>query len=287
MTVSERVAEERDTVDGAEVPSPPVPSSARRTRRAVPALASQVAAVAVVLAAWSWLAVTDRVSDSALAGSMESFVRLVEVLGASGTWTAIAETLTAWSISLAVALVVAIPLGLLLGRSTLAYRSSRFTIDFLRTIPALGLIPLAALVYGASREAVLIIVIPACIWPLLLQTIYGVRDTDPLAIETARSFGLGRRSILGRIVLPGAMPYIATGVRLSAIIAMLLVISVELLVLVPGVGSLIAVAQRNGETVDVYAYTLLAGFLGLAVVLVFRALERRVIAWHPSVRGHR
>ncbi|WP_172806264.1 ABC transporter permease [Aeromicrobium choanae] len=274
-------------VSGAATSAPVPPSAARRTRRAVPALVSQVAAVAAALAVWSWLAVTDQVSDSALAGSVESFARLAEVLGTSEAWTAIGQTLTAWSIGLAVALAVAIPIGLLLGRSTLAYRSSRFTIDFLRTIPALGLIPLAALVYGASREAVLLIVIPACIWPLLLQTIYGVRDTDPLAIETAHSYGLGRWSILGRVVLPSAMPYIATGVRLSAIIAMLLVISVELLVLVPGVGSLIAVAQRNGETVDVYAYTLLSGFLGLAVVLLFRRLERRVIAWHPSVRGHR
>lgn len=285
MTVSERVAEGRAVVSGAPQPAPP--SAARPTRRTVPAPVSQVAAVAAILAVWSWLAATDQVSDSALAGSVESFARLAEVLGTSESWAAIGQTLTAWSISLAVALAVAVPLGLLLGRSRLAYRSSRFTIDFLRTIPALGLIPLAALVYGASREAVLIIVIPACIWPLLLQTIYGVRDTDPLAIETAHSYGLGRRSILGRVVLPSAMPYIATGVRLSAIIAMLLVISVELLVLVPGVGSLIAVAQRNGETVDVYAYTLLAGFLGLAVVLLFTALERRVIAWHPSVRGNR
>lgn len=287
MRVSERVAEDREVVSGAAPSAPAPPSAARRTRRAVPALASQVSAVAAVLAVWSWLAVTDQVSDTALAGSVESFARLAGVLGTSESWTAIGQTLTVWSISLAVALAVAVPLGLLLGRSTLAYRSSRFTIDFLRTIPALGLIPLAALVYGASREAVLIIVIPACVWPLLLQTIYGVRDTDPVAVETARSYGLGRWSILGRVVLPSALPYIATGVRLSAIIAMLLAISVELLVLVPGVGSLIAVAQRNGETVDVYAYTLLAGFLGLAVVLLFSRLERRVIGWHPSVRGHR
>jgi ABC-type nitrate/sulfonate/bicarbonate transport system permease component len=287
VTVYERVVEERDVGSDA-TPSMPVPPSAvRPTRRAMPAAVSQVAAVAAVLAVWSWLAATDTVSDSALAGSVESFARLAGLLGTSEPWTAIGQTLIAWSISLAVALAVAIPLGLLLGRSTFAYRSSRFTVDFLRTIPALGLIPLAALVYGASREAVLIIVIPACIWPLLLQTIYGVRDTDPVAVETARSYGLGRWSILGRVVLPSALPYIATGVRLSAIIAMLLAISVELLVLVPGVGSLIAVAQRNGETVDVYAYTLLAGFLGLAVVLLFSRLERRVIAWHPSVRGHR
>ena len=287
MTVYERVVEERDMGSDATPSTPVPPSAARQTRRAVPALVSQVAAVAAALAVWSWLAATDTVSDTALAGSVESFARLAELLGTPEPWNAIGQTLTAWSISLAVALAVAIPLGLLLGRSTLAYRSSRFTIDFLRTIPALGLIPLAALVYGASREAVLIIVVPACIWPLLLQTIYGVRDTDPVAVETARSYGLGRWSILGRVVLPSALPYIATGVRLSAIIAMLLAISVELLVLVPGVGSLIAVAQRNGETVDVYAFTLLAGFLGLAVVLLFSRVERRVIAWHPSVRGHR
>lgn len=285
--VSDRAVEDREVVSSVSTSAPTPSTAARPARRPVPALVSQVLVVAAALGAWSWLAASDMVSDTALAGSVESFRRLYDLLGTSEPWTAVGQTLTAWSIGLAAATAVAIPLGLLLGRSTFAYRSSRFTIDFLRTIPALGLIPLAALVYGASRDTVLVIVIPACIWPLLLQTIYGVRDTDPLAIETARSYGLNRWSILRRIVLPSAMPYIATGVRLSAIIAMLLAIAVELLVLVPGVGSLIAVAQRNGETVDVFAYTLLAGFLGLAVVLLFGRLERRVIAWHPSVRGHR
>lgn len=257
------------------------PAVGPRARRRL----ARVAVVVGALAAWSLAARVDLASDQALPGAGEVLVRLLERLSTTELWAALAQTLVGWSLGLGMAILVAVPLGMLLGLSEFAYASSRFVVDFLRTIPALGLIPLAALMFGATRSTELVIVVPACVWPLLLQVVYGVRNADPVALETARSYRLGRLRTLRRVVLPGALPFVATGLRLSAIIGMLLAISIELLVLVPGLGRLIAVAQRNGETVDVYAYTLVAGFVGLAVVLAFGMVERRLIHWHPSQRG--
>ncbi|NGO80388.1 ABC transporter permease subunit [Streptomyces sp. YC504] len=248
---------------------------------------AQAAVLLGALAAWELLDRSGIVSDDALAPPAATFARLGELLVTAEVWTAVGQTLTGWGIGIAIAIALAVPLGIGLGLSNFAYRSTRLVVDFLRTIPALGLIPLAALVFGASRSAVLVVVVPACVWPLLLQTAYGVRDADPLALETARSFRLGTWGTLRRVVLPGALPFVATGLRLSAILGMLLAMSIEMLILVPGVGALLGTAQRNGDTVDVYALTLLAAFLGLAVALAVSRLERRMIRWHPSVRSRR
>ncbi|MDQ1106676.1 ABC-type nitrate/sulfonate/bicarbonate transport system permease component [Nocardioides zeae] len=254
-------------------------SSRRATR-----LTGQLVVLAGALVLWQVIGAADLVGDQAFAGPADTAGALLDLARSGGFWTEVGQTLSGWSIGLGVAVLVAVPLGILLGTSDSAYRSSRFLIDFMRTIPVLGIIPLATLVYGSSRSAELFLVIPACTWPLLLQTIYGVRDVDPVALETARSFRLGRARTLTRVVLPSATPFVATGLRIAAVIGMLVAISIELLVRVPGVGNGLARAQGSGATDGVYAYTLTAALLGLAVVLVFGQLEKRLIHWHQSQR---
>jgi ABC-type nitrate/sulfonate/bicarbonate transport system permease component len=269
-------------------PAPPATApaaSAARVRTTVPTPVTQALVLVGLVVVWQLVDAVGVVSAQALSGPVEVARALAGLLSSSAVWTEIGQTLTGWSIGLSVATAVAVPLGMLLGASSPAYRSSRFVIDFLRTIPALGIIPLASLLYGSTRSTELLIVIPACLWPLLLQTIYGVRDVDPVALESARSFRLGRRRTLTRVVLPSATPFIATGLRIAAVIGMLLAISVELLVRVPGVGNGLARAQGNAATDDVYAYTVIAGLMGLVVVLVFARVERALIHWHPSQRS--
>jgi ABC-type nitrate/sulfonate/bicarbonate transport system permease component len=269
-------------------PAPPATApaaSAARVRATLPTPVTQALVLVGLVVVWQLVDAVGVVSAQALSGPVEVTRALAGLLSSSAVWTEIGQTLTGWSIGLGVATAVAVPLGMLLGASSPAYRSSRFVIDFLRTIPALGIIPLASLLYGSTRSTELLIVIPACLWPLLLQTIYGVRDVDPVALESARSFRLGRRRTLTRVVLPSATPFIATGLRIAAVIGMLLAISVELLVRVPGVGNGLARAQGNAATDDVYAYTVIAGLMGLVVVLVFARVERTLIHWHPSQRS--
>jgi ABC-type nitrate/sulfonate/bicarbonate transport system permease component len=114
---------------------------------------------------------------------------------------------------------------------------------------------------------------------------YGVRDVDPIALDTARSFGLGPLERLWRVTLPSAVPYIATGVRISSTVALILAFTAELFMGIPGLGQKVNVVSSFGQNDLVFAYAIAVGFLGLAIHLAFSALERRALRWHPSQRA--
>jgi ABC-type nitrate/sulfonate/bicarbonate transport system permease component len=118
-----------------------------------------------------------------------------------------------------------------------------------------------------------------------VQTIYGVRDTDPVAIDTGRSFGLSKPARLYRITLPSAVPYIWTGVRLASTVALILAFTAELFMGTGGLGQEMNYVESFGLNDQLYALALAIGFLGIGIHLVFSALERRILHWHPSQRG--
>ena len=122
-------------------------------------------------------------------------------------------------------------------------------------------------------------------WPLLIQTMYGVRDVDPVALETARSFGVGRLERLYRITLPSSVPYIATGLRISSTVSLILAFTAELFMGTKGLGQEVNIAQAYGLEVQLYALALATGFLGVAIHLFFTTLERRALHWHASQRS--
>ena len=141
------------------------------------------------------------------------------------------------------------------------------------------------LVYGTGLESKVFLAAFASTWPLLMQTLYGVQDVDPVATDTARSFGLTRPQRLVYVTLPSAVPYIATGVRISAAVALILAVTAELVIGAPGLGREINIA-RQSEAVDVmYALIAVTGLLGWGVNVLFSRLERRVLHWHPSQRA--
>ena len=159
--------------------------------------------------------------------------------------------------------------------------------EFLRPIPSVALIPLAILLFGQGLQLKTALIVYACTWPVLFNTIYGVQDVDPLAKDTARSFGFGRPAILARVTLPAATPFIATGVRVAAAIALILAISTELLAgAAGGIGTFILKESSGGEHADlVYAATAMTGVLGLVLNWALLTLERRALAWQPSAEA--
>lgn len=211
---------------------------------------------------------------------------LWEQMATGEFWGEVGHTLQGGAIGLGIAAILAVPTGLLLGTNRLLYRALRAVIEFLRPIPSVALIPLAVLVYGSGLEMKVFLVAFACFWPLLIQTIYGAQDVDPVAIDTARSFGLGRGARLVRITLPSTVPYIATGLRISSAVALILAVTAELVVGAPGLGRAISAAQAGGATALTYALVFATGLLGWALNGAFRRLERRVLHWHPSQRLH-
>jgi ABC-type nitrate/sulfonate/bicarbonate transport system permease component len=209
---------------------------------------------------------------------------LIADLGDPQFWAALVDTMITWLIGLVTALVIAVIAGTLIGLSPLLRRGTRTTIEFLRPIPSVALIPLAILLYGLQREAALVIVVWATFWQIFIQVLYGVADVDPVARDTARSFGLAWPALLRYVVLPTALPYLSTGLRLGGTVALILAITAELVIGNPGLGRLIQSARSVGDNLSLYALVVVAGILGLLINLLFRALERRVLSWHHSVR---
>jgi ABC-type nitrate/sulfonate/bicarbonate transport system permease component len=189
-----------------------------------------------------------------------------------------------WAVGLALAAAVAIPAGILIGSSRAGYRAMRALIEFLRPIPSVALIPLAVLVYGTGFGTKLFLVFFASFWPILFQAVYGVQDVDPVAEDTARSFGFGRLRRLYLVTLPSAAPYIATGLRISSAVALILAVTAELVVGVPGIGKSISAAQSGGDYSLMYGLIMVAGVLGLVLNAAFTQVEARLLRWHPSQR---
>jgi NitT/TauT family transport system permease protein len=196
-------------------------------------------------------------------------------------------TLRAWAVGLGVAMVLAVPLGLLLGSSRRTFLAATTAIDFLRPIPSVALIPLAIILYGRGLNMKAFLIAFASFWPILFNTIYGMREVDPIARDTARVFGLGRLDVLWRISLRSAAPFIYTGIRIAAAIALIVAISTELIAGgSDGIGTWILVRQESGGAREfVYAGTVFAGVLGLVINALLVFGERRLFFWHQRIRG--
>ncbi|MGP4049811.1 ABC transporter permease [Streptomyces sp. 2A115] len=200
-------------------------------------------------------------------------------------WTALGDTLTGWALGLAIAVTAGILAGVLISVTPYLREATASTIEFLRPIPSVALIPLAVLLYGSELRSVLLLVVYASFWQVLIQVMYGVQDVDPVAEETARSYGLGTWARIRHVLWPTALPYVMTGVRLAAAVALILAVTAELVIGAPGLGARIAVAQTSQAVPEMYALVVVTGLLGLIINVGARTVERRALAWHQSVRG--
>lgn len=210
--------------------------------------------------------------------------KMWDLLGTGSFWTEVAQTMEGWAIGVGLSALVGIPVGLLVGANQYLYRATRVTVEFLRPIPSVALIPLAVLIFGISMNMKVFLVTFATFWPILIQSIYGVQDVDPVARDTARSFGLGRLTIFFRVTLPSAAPYIATGLRVASALGIILAITAELVAGVPGLGQSILLAQSGGTNDQLYALIVLTGLLSFALSAILRRVERYVLRWHQSYR---
>lgn len=243
-----------------------------------------VLGVLTVLVLLQLLPYTGLVSKDTFPPVTEDFRVLIEQMQTATFWAAVRDTLWGWAVGLTLAAIFAVPLGVLIGSFPLLYRSLRVIIEFLRPIPSVALIPLAVILFGTGFEFKLFLIVFASSWPILIQVLYGVQDVDPVATDTARSFGFGPLSRLWRITLPSAMPYLATGLRISASIALVLGVTAEVVVGAPGLGRDIYSAQQGGNYSLMYGLILATGLLGWGLNSALETAERRVLRWHTAHR---
>lgn len=237
------------------------------------------------LLTWELLPLTGIVNPRYLPPASEVLLELGAQLGSAGFWLAVWQTVWAWFLGLLIAAVAAIVLGLVIGSSTFLRRATHSTIEFLRPIPSVALIPLAVLLFGVQLESTLLLVVYASFWQILIQVLYGVGDVDTVAQDTAKSYGLGPLARIRYVTWPTSLPYVITGLRLGAAVALILAVTAQLVIGTPGLGREISLAQSGGAVTAMYAFIVTAGLLGVLINLAMRALERRVLSWHSSVRG--
>ncbi|MFK0072016.1 ABC transporter permease [Arthrobacter woluwensis] len=209
---------------------------------------------------------------------------LLALAGTGAFWQDLGATLGVSLAGWAIAAVLGVTLGILIGTSRWIRAVTRIPLEFLRPIPAIVILPLAMLVLGPTTEMGVFLVVFGVLLPITAQTVAGVEAVDPVMRNTARSFGLGRTEILVRVVLPGASPFIGTAMRVAAPVTLVMTVVAGMLGGSPGLGNSLSVAQLTGRTEDIFAYVLVLGILGLLVQALSNRAERRILHWHTSFR---
>jgi NitT/TauT family transport system permease protein len=176
-----------------------------------------------------------------------------------------------------------VTLGVILGHFRFAHSLLETAIEFLRPMPSVAIIPVAILLLGIGDSMIVAVTVYASMWPILINTIDGVRHIDHTLVDTGRTFGLSRRRILWQIILPAASPYIVTGLRISLSIALILVTTAEMISGSKGLGFFILDEERSLQTSNMYAGIVLVAVLGYALNRLFVALEGKAMKWRRGM----
>jgi ABC-type nitrate/sulfonate/bicarbonate transport system permease component len=198
--------------------------------------------------------------------------------------SSLGATVQQFAIGLLVGVALGVAAGVALGAIPLLYRLTHYVMDFLRFIPAVVYLPVLILVLGATPEVAYFLAAVGALWPMLFQTYYGVAGISPVLKDTGRVFGLKPHQRLLHIVLPAVSPFVATGLRIAAAHALVVVVAVEIITAVEGLGRDIAVYATNGVYPEMYALVGVVGLIGVIVNVVLEWLERRQLHWHSSYR---
>jgi ABC-type nitrate/sulfonate/bicarbonate transport system permease component len=189
-------------------------------------------------------------------------------------------TLARAAAGFAIALVVMLPLGIMIGRMPRLGQYVEPLLDMLRPLPPLAIVPVAMLFAGTGSAAKILVIVYSAAFPLLISAIAATRSTHPVLIQTARSLGLSRWEIMREIDLPAALPQIAGGIRVAVALALLISVSSEMLLSTDGIGNFIMRAQEQFLVAQGLAALVVIALVALAInSLVFRA-EQRLLAWH-------
>lgn len=241
---------------------------------------------AAAIALWQAGSATGLISDRVLPAPTD-VVAAGWRLALSGELLANAKSSAARAVAgLVVGGSIGFGLGLANGLSRAADRVTDTTLQMIRNIPHLALIPLVILWFGIGEEAKLFLVALGVFFPVYVNTVHGVRGVDAQLVEMGRIYGMSRWTLFAKVILPGALPSIFVGLRYALGIMWLTLIVAETISASSGLGYM-AMQAREFMLVDVVVLSILIyALLGKLADVLARALERRSLAWHPAFRNH-
>lgn len=181
--------------------------------------------------------------------------------------------------------ILGVGFGLLLGTFRLLQRAVQPVAEFLRALPAVALIPFGILVVGIGDTMKVLIIVLGSVWPILLNTIDGVRGVDSEKLEMARAYDVPRAARMREIVIPATLPRVVTGMRTSMSMAIILMVVSEMVASRNGVGYFVLESQRRFAISDMWAGILLLGIIGYVSNFLFVRAERRMLHWHHASKA--
>nr|WP_142781980.1 ABC transporter permease [Agrobacterium sp. T29] len=175
--------------------------------------------------------------------------------------------------------VVGVFLGALIGSSRWMQDYLGTTLEMLRPLPASAVIPVAIALFGLSDTMVLAVVAFGALWPVLLATVHGFQRVEPRLFEVARVFNMSRLEFAWKIALPGALPEILSGARLSLTASLAMAIAGEMLVGVDGVGQWMLAAGRSFRSAEIFAGLILLALIGITSSILLDLFDRWILKW--------
>jgi sulfonate transport system permease protein len=255
-------------------------ASGRRTRRAFLNLGIRVTSVAIFLLIWEFAgAKIDPIlftTPSAIASAA------AEMIGSGELWTYLWPSLQVLAIGFVLAVVFGVGIGLMLARYWVLDVAFSVYITFLYSIPSVALVPLIVLWAGYEMTAKVIILFMFAFFPMVINTYQGVKAVDPKLIEVGRAFRSSERQLWTNIVLPAALPFIVTGLRLSLGRGLIGMVLADLYTALSGIGYLIARTAATYQVNRMFVPIVTLGLLGVALTALLRFAEKRVAPWTNS-----
>ena len=252
-------------------------ATTRKRRRALQMLAIRVASVIAVLALWQYVGSG---IDPVLFTTPAAVARAAYAMILSGElWTYLWPSLVIFAAGLTIAAVIGIATGLLLARYWVIDVALGVYITFLYSIPAVALVPLIVLWAGFESTAKIIVLFLFAFFPMVINTYQGVKNVDPRLIEVGRSFRCSERQLWANIVLPGALPFIVTGLRLAVGRGLIGMVLADQYTAISGIGYLIVRTAATYQVDKMFVPIVTLGILGIAFTALLRVLERRVAPW--------
>lgn len=243
----------------------------------------RVAAIAVFLAVWQIAPQLGWVDKTFLPPFTDVITAGWHLARSGELWADLRASLTRSLAGFAIAIAVALPLGLVIAwYRHLADVLNPLLSIFLNTA-AVALLPVFTLILGIGETSKIAIIAYASFWPVLYNTISGAKNVDPLLIRSARSFGLGNLALFRKVILPAAVPTIFTGVRLAGAASILVLVTTELVGAKAGLGYLISNSEYNFQIPQMYAGIVAVSLVGLAFNSLLVLLERRFSRWRAPV----
>lgn len=268
-------------------PTAPVGVPARGLGRRLAGLAWQVAkpwvAILAFLALWEIAPRVGLVDKVFLPPFTEVAATFFELAGNGQLWEHVSTSLSRALTGFVLAVAIAVPLGVAIAWYRPVADFLEPVLELFRNTAALALLPVFILVLGIGETSKVALVIYACTFPILLNTISGVRTVDPLLVKSARSLGFSQVALVYKVVLPAAVPTIFTGLRMAAASSILVLIAAEMVGAKAGLGYLITAAQLNFQIPDMYAGIIAIALVGLIFNAILVFVERRLSGWRVAL----